>query len=446
MSMRWQGRRVGIEIGNVASEEAFDILFFQHAHKISNKAMAGMVWGDKQAIGNIYKAVIRELTGEKRNGLNVEVEHWDGRNVGDLPEMIDADSLDFRYAATRRLEYVVRRTQPMWDMLDRSVTLSNPGVLERSIFIFRTALEAQENVSVRALSEYAKSSRTLPDKKTLTQKLGAVIVANFAVAIWKNGFKWAVRAGIASVLAAFGIHKYYDKKKDSIGKKMAKDGAKNVLRLNKFGKFAVDISERIAESVTGEGYNWNRNTYDVPILDTLQTGAEATAAVAKVITDMGYLDNFVEEITNEDKKFNEQLFDTMYADIEKAIRASFEFGVRIKGVPILAPVQEFLRPALQNSKIKIIREVTYGDVDNPTDFSDRVFSLYEKRKELNKKAKTEKLSSSEARNLRILNDFTNRSAKIADRVMEISDQETRKMHFEMLELGMSLIEDAIKEE
>jgi hypothetical protein len=443
MALRWKGRRIGVEVGTSASFEAFETLFFGKSKKLSNKSLRGMITGDKFAIGNIYKrGVVPEILIVPRNGKNVDVFTWEGENVADLPVMNDPDSKVFRYAAARRLEYIVRRTQPMFDMLDRSVSLSNPSVLERSFFIFRTALEAQENIIIRATDTYVKSAKTFSDKKALTEDIGSVVVSAFSVAAWKRGLRWAIATSATAALAAFGIFKFDDKReRESMPENIAKDTAKNLIRLTKMGKFAVEIGERVANSISGEGYNWNRNSFDNPALDVLQTGADAAVAVSQAIADAGLTDEFVEEVTSADKEFNKQLQEKILNDFEKAIRSSFEFGVRISGQPLLAPVQEFLRPALADSKIKIIKEVTFDDVESPQQFSERVFALFELRRELNIKSKKKRLESNEEQALAILNSFATKANSTADIIKETEKQELRKLQFGLFESNISIIEN-----
>ncbi len=448
LAIRWKGRRIGVEVGTSASFEAFDTLIFGKAKKLSNVALQQMLKGDKFAIGNIYKqGVVPELLSIPRNGKNVDPFTWEGvtGTVADLPVMNDPDSKAFRYAAARRLEYVVRRTQPVFDMLDRSVSLSNPAIIERQLTIFRTALEAQENSLIRAFDAYFKSPRTFADKKKLAKGAGSVILSAFSVAVWKKGLKWAIGTGATAVLAAFGIHKFDDRRtREDLPKEVAKDTAKNLIRLTKGGKFVVRIGELVADRIAGEGYNWNRNTFDLPVIDVLESGVDAVEAVAQVIADTGMLDEFVEEVTKEDKEFNEQIITKYQKDIENAIRSSYNFGVRIAGAPLLAPVQEFLRPLLVDSKIKIIREVTFGDVESPKKFSERVFSLYEKRTELNNKSKKKRLTREEEIQLATLDRFANQANKLADIAKETEDPELRKNRFAMFEIIMTTTEGRLK--
>jgi hypothetical protein len=445
MAMRWKGRRVGVEIGTSASFEAFETLFFGKSKSIVNKGLAGLIVGDKFAVGNIYdKGVVPELLSAKRNGKNVDPFTWEGENVADLPSMNNEDTKPFRYAAARRLEYVVRRTQPVFDMLDRSVSLSNPNVLERQLFIFRTALEAQENIAIRKLDSYGKSQKKPADKMELVKGIAPVIESAVAVAVWKNGLKWAIRSGATAILAAFGIFKFDDKaERENLAVKIAKDSGKNLLKLNKIGKFAVSIGERIADSVSGDGYNWNRNTFDLPIIDVLQTGVDTSVALTQAIVDAGLVDEFVEEITKPDKEFNKQLEDKLFGDLEKAIRSSYDFGVRISGAPLLAPIQEFLRPALADSNIKIIREVTFGDVDSPQEFSERVFELFELRTELNRKSKKKRLTRDEDQALSVLDRFVSKMNSSADILKTTESQQSRRLRFTLLESNISTVESRI---
>jgi len=423
------------------SSDAFSILFFDEAKSLANKSMAGLPYGDKRAIANFTQnGIDDELLYEPRNGKNVDPFTWEGKDVADLPEITDIESKIGQYCEARRAEYVTRRTQPMFDMLDRSVSLSNPSVIERSFFIFRTALEAQENIGIRAVDTYSKSGKTLSDKKALAEDFGAVTAAAFSVAVWKIGLKWAISTGATAALAAFGIFKFKDPETDSLPEKISKDTLKNIISLNKFGKIAVKIAEITADKLTGEGYNWNRNSFQNPILDILETGSEIPSIIAVAIQDAGLLDEFVEETSRADEQFNEQLAERIAKNVKNALSTGYDFGARITGTPILAPVQEFLRPLLRESKIAIINEVTYGDVESPRDFSERVYALYEKRKELAKKGKTQRLSREEDQALARLNKFTEAASKLTESVREISDPQHRQLRFKLFEIKLRMTE------
>jgi hypothetical protein len=445
MAIRWKGRRIGVEVGTSASSEAFDALFFGKTRKLSNKSMKPLIVGDKFAIGNIYKnGVVPEILATPRNGKNVDPLTWEGEDPADLPAMADSDSKTFRYAAARRLEYVVRRSQPVFDMLDRSVSLSNPNFLERQFFIFRTALEAQENIAIRSLDKYLKSPKALSDRLVFGKEMGAVLTSAVAVSVWKNGLKWAIRGGATVALAAFGIHKFDDRaERENLPIKIAKDTGKNLIALSKVGKFVFSVGQKIADRVSGDGYNWNRDTFDIPVISVLESGVDSVVAVGTAISDAALLDEFVEEVTRKDVAFNEQLENKIVGDVEKAIRASYDFGVRITGSPFLAPAQEWLRPLLVQSKIKIIREVGFADVDSPKDFSERIFSLNELRKEIKLKSKKKRLSTQEEQILSVLDRFKNKTDSAADALKETADPALRRLRFELIENNMTIVEERV---
>jgi hypothetical protein len=447
MSLRWKGRRIGVEVGTSASFDAFDALMFGKTKSIANKGMKPLVKGDQFAIWNIYdKGVVPEILTVARNGKNVNPLEWEGEAVADLP-VLKEGSREFRYAAARRLEYVVRRTQPMFDMLDRSVASTNPDLLSRQVTgVFRTPLEAQENIVIRATDAFAKSPKTATDKLKLTKDLSSVVTSAFAVAVWKNGLKWAIRGGIASTLAAFGIFTFDDKReRDNLAVEIGKDTISNTLAVSRIGKFLVSIGERVANRLSGDGYNWNRDTFQVPILDVLESGVDTVASVANAMSNIGLIDEFVDPKTKKDKEQNKKFEDKIVNDAEDAIRSSYDFGVRITGSPFLAPVQEFLRPALVDSEIKIIREVTFGDIDSPQEFSERVFNLFERKTELIRKSKKKRLTRQEDQMLSILEKFTSKMNTSAETIKQTESQSQRRLRFRLLEGNIKTVEGRVKQ-
>ena len=244
--MRWMGRKVGVEVGQSASTDMFELMFFGKTSSLRNKGMSGLVVGDKQGVGNIYKnLVFPKLLKHPRNGKNISVYEWDGVDVADLPELTDSASKEFRYAAARHTEYVTRRTQPMFDMLHRSVNLSEPNFFIRAFFPFRTAVNAMEQPFFRAIATYSKSNKGLKATRKLTNDVSAVVASSVAVAIWKNAWKWMLDYGAVAGLAALGVYTYQEKKelKEQL-KKIGWDSVKNTMGLNRYGQFLFNIGNR----------------------------------------------------------------------------------------------------------------------------------------------------------------------------------------------------------
>ncbi len=428
MDLRWTSRRVGVEVGTNASDDAFDLLFFGKTKSLQNKGMKGLVAGDKQALANIYyQLVVPEIGTRVRNGKNVDPFEWEGQDVADLPVMSDVDSAAFRYAAARRLEYVTRRTQPMFDTLDRSVSMSSSNFFRRSFLMFRTALNAQGNVVERALIQFQKDEI---NKKQLTGKVGAVAASLTAVSLWKRGLKFAIKTGVTSLLAAIGIFQFKEpKEKKDIAKSILEDTAKGISSLNPFTKLLANAIEITVDKVAGDKYPWGREPVENPVLEVINSGADSVVNVTQAIVNVKLLDEFVEERTDADRRHNQILRDKLVNDLELAIRSSWDFGTTITGAPLQAPVQEFIEPLFKESSIGIIREVTFEDVKDPQKFSEGVFELYEKRKELTKKSKSKRLNLKEEKNLRVLNKFADDMGEITATLKQTQQHNTRKLRF-----------------
>jgi hypothetical protein len=443
MDLRWESRRVGVEVGTSATDDAFDLLFFGKTKSLQNKGMKGLIKGDQQAIANIYyQLVVPEILNGPRNGKNVAPFEWEGQDVADLPQMNSADSEKFRYAAARRLEYVVRRTQPMFDSLDRSVSMASTNFFRRSFLMFRTALNAQANIVERAFIQLQKGEI---NKAQLIEKLGAVTASLTAVALWKRGLKYAIATASTALLSIFGVFQFKEpkEKKETI-RDIVKDTAKGIASLNPATKVIAKAVEIAADKVAGDNYPWGREPVENPVLEVLNSGGDSAISISQVLADVGLLDEFVEEKTEADKKHNQMLTEKIAKDLVTAIKSSYNFGTTITGAPIQAPVQEFIEPLFKDSEIGIIKEVTFGDVDNPQEFSERIFSLYERRKELNRKSKTKRLTSNEERVLSVLNNFTSSMSSATRTLRETERHSVRKLRFAAVEMKLDSIENTLK--
>lgn len=444
MSLRWISRRVGVEVGTNASDDAFDLLLFDKTKKLTNKGMEGLVKGDKQAIANIYYQLVEpELLSAKRNGKNINPFNWEGRNVADLPKFSKGamGSEAFRYAAARRLEYVVRRSQPMFDMLDRSVSMSSPSFARRSFLMFRTALNAMGNVVDSSLVQFQKGQI---GKARLTQKLGSVGASMVAVALWKRGLKWAIATGSSAILAGMGVFQFKDKKeKKEIAANILEDTAKGIASLNPITKVMATGVELAADKIAGNDYPWGREPVENPIIDVINSGASAGINVTQTVANVGLLDEFVEEKTKADIEHNQKLADKIADDLVDAIKASWEFGTTITGVPLQAPVQEFIAPLFKQSKIAIIREVTFGDVENPQKFSEGINDLFNMKADLKQKEKTERLSPTDEKVLRILDDFTRKMNSSVEILKQTQQHGIRKVRFSALQRYVKSVNDGI---
>ena len=442
MNLRWMSRRVGVEVGTNASDDAFSLLFFGKTKGFTNKGMSGLVKGDQQAIANIYYQLVEpELLTAPRNGKNISPLEWEGENVADLPEFTNATSEEYLYASARRLEYVVRKSQPMFDTLDRSVSMSSTNFWRRSFLMFRTALNAQGSL---ASDSWIKYDKGLITKEQLATEWGHVAASMAAVAIWKRALKWGLGAGATTILGALGYFQFKEPKdtKETV-KDIAKDTAKNISSLNPFTKILATATEIAVDKWIGDDYPWNRDPVENPAMDILNSGFELGEVSGQVLYDTKLWDEFVEENNKADREHNRKIAKKLADDFITALESSYNIGSTLTGLPIQAPAQELLSPFFQKSDITIIREVSFGDVDDPQVFSERVYKLFEDRKEIKKKAKSTRLARTEERKLAILDKFAKTMNKQAAVLREEGDLKRRTKRFKSLERQMLLVEKTL---
>ncbi|HET6454911.1 MAG TPA: hypothetical protein VFI02_10935, partial [Armatimonadota bacterium] len=182
---RWAGMRMTAELGDMAAAKTAEVMLFGKT-SLLEKPLGGLVWGDKKAIALIYLGVKNEMTADAV---------W-GKKAG---------TQEFEDAVLKRTEYVVRRTQPMWDMLGRSELGGTKRLWERGLLMFRSARERQYNILLRAQARYAKSGKTAADQMELANAWASVLEANALVAAWKNIARMAISYGVTSVLVGLGL-------------------------------------------------------------------------------------------------------------------------------------------------------------------------------------------------------------------------------------------------
>ena len=447
MSLRWVSRRVGIEVGNNASDDAFSLLFHGKTKGLKNKGMTGLIKGDKQAIANIYyQLVVPELLNTARSGRAINVRTFEGRTdvVERLPKWTkaDVDTDAFRYAAARRLEYVVRRSQPMFDMLDRPVALSSTSLFRRSFNMFQTALNAMDNLNSSTLIQLQKG---LISRARATQKVGSVAASLAAVAIWKNGLKWAINTGVTAVLAAFGVFQFRDKKEaKEVAEKLGTDFLKGVASLTPETKVLATVAELAANKMSGSNYPWGREPVENPIIEVMNSGGDVGIDLGQFMFDTTMLKEIVEEENQGDIDHNDKVMQDSVDSFVDLFKSSWNFGTTILGSPVQAPAQEFIKPFFDQSDIAIIREVTFGDVDNPQAFSQSVHDLFEKKADLKQKEKKTRLSRDEERILARLDNFTKKMNGAAEIMKQTQQHEIRKSRFSSLQTFISTTENSIK--
>lgn len=185
LRMRHIGGRTSIVTGDAAAANAVDTLIFRTP---GDKSLEGMRRVDRFAIEFIDRAVQR----------------W----VADTTQL-EVGSREYWEEVARRTDDVVRKTQPMWDVDERSILGSSPGFLKRSLFIFRSAREAVYNQNLMAVDRYLKTRNKSAAKKELANTFAMTTISTLMVV----GIGLALRKSIAALFAIITGRKAPDEDK-----------------------------------------------------------------------------------------------------------------------------------------------------------------------------------------------------------------------------------------
>ncbi len=172
--MRQIGGRTSIVTGDAAAADAVDTLIFQQA---GDKSLEGMKRVDRRTIEEI----------------DVNVQRW----VADTTKLKVGGKTYWEEVA-RRTDEVVRKTQPMWDVDERSVLASYPNFAVRSLFIFRSAREAVYNQNLMAVDRFMKAR----DKKAAIKGLANTLTMTTISTLMVVGIGLAVKKSISALWAA----------------------------------------------------------------------------------------------------------------------------------------------------------------------------------------------------------------------------------------------------
>ncbi len=115
-----------------------------------NYLTQGIHYVDSVAITSIGRAVEAEMADSNMNGVSAD--YW--MNEGIDPATLKKDSIEYWDAFVKRANYVLRRTQPMFDTANRSVLTSEPSPTRRSLFLFRSYIDQPMRQAYRAMNDY----------------------------------------------------------------------------------------------------------------------------------------------------------------------------------------------------------------------------------------------------------------------------------------------------
>ena len=376
---RWHGRRVSLELGDVSSGSSISH-FIKGKTPLSEKPLSGMIWGDKQAIGKIHLA--------------------SRRMIADTTTLVGAEA---EKAAVSLTEKATRLTQPNWSPLTRSKLATDVSVFKRSVTMFRTAQESQQNILKRGHAEYQRTG----DWKELGNAYKSVGEASLNVAVWKALWKHSKNAGLASVAGWLG-YSVIDNNDKGIGPDLAKNAVRTASDLVPFGRQVESLVENAIAATLGD--KRFINTSNDPISTIMTTTADATTRIAgwvdlyrdSIKERTGYdtdmmdvsLDDMLNEITMNEQD-QKRAVEEMKMKLTKDLLKGAEMAGLLIGAPT-APIDEFIYPLTKRSPYGNVNQVDFDNSSNPVRLSKNLNKFMSELADLQKKSDESGLTKSES--------------------------------------------------
>jgi hypothetical protein len=169
LRMRKQGGRTNIITGMNAAQHGVEMLLFDHV-PLTEKPLSPLRTMDRFVMKEIDKGVQRWVAKE------TNLEHGS-----------DA----FWNEVAKRTNEVVRKTQPMWDVDERSVLSSSSNAFARPFFMFRSAREAMLNRVQNAVTNFQKATgkEKIAAGGRLAETAGVTTVSVLTVRLLKDALK-----------------------------------------------------------------------------------------------------------------------------------------------------------------------------------------------------------------------------------------------------------------
>jgi len=176
LRMRHEGGRTNLVVGDVGAAHAVEGLIFR---KVADPSLEGLRKTDRWAIQQIDQSVQR----------------W----VSDTTQLKKGSDAYWKEVA-RRTEDVVRKTQPMWDVDERSVLSSTRNVAWKSMLMFRSAREAMVNQNLVAGDRVLKAPKNKKAWVGAANTFGATLTSTVLVRGIKTAFYYGTTIGAAALL------------------------------------------------------------------------------------------------------------------------------------------------------------------------------------------------------------------------------------------------------
>ena len=153
LAARFESFRFDRDIGDASLENEL-LEYLTGELNLNDKFLLGMKFFDTNAIVDVYRAAKSEIA-ELNPGLN-------------------SNSSEFKSQLKERFEWLVRHTQPVWHVKDRSLLGSSPNKLVRALTMFMSQREQMVRMVTGASVEYTNSNRDDAAISRLARVYGAV--------------------------------------------------------------------------------------------------------------------------------------------------------------------------------------------------------------------------------------------------------------------------------
>ena len=150
-----------------------------------NYLTRGIHYVDSVAVTAIGRGIEVEMSDSNMDGVSAD--YW--MNEGIDPSALEKNSAEYWDAFVKRANYVLRRTQPMFDIANRSILTSETSPTRKSLFLFRSYIDQPMRMAYRAMNDYSNG------------RINATTVAKRVSSLWA-GFavyeiiRAAVRKGL----------------------------------------------------------------------------------------------------------------------------------------------------------------------------------------------------------------------------------------------------------
>ena len=285
---RFESFRFDRDIGDASLENELEE-YLTGELSLKDSFLLGMKYFDTNAIVDLYRVSVSEIA-EARPDL-------------------DQNSKEFKGLLKSRFEWLVRHTQPVWHVKDRSLLGSDPRPLVRALTMFMSQREQMVRMITGASVEFSNSKKDTAAQLRLAKVYGAVGLNIAMFTMYNAAWALLVRKKKKTIL--------------DVGSEFVQNMFGNLF----FGRYAAEIIRVTTNKVQGTGFG--QVSFEAAPVRLLQTGGNGlvnlSAAAFHLITGEIYLAG---PNRNQEKWKNELLV---------AIDNLVDFTSGVTGLPYVGP-------------------------------------------------------------------------------------------------------------